>query len=270
MHEPSHSIDSLIYLPIFIALFYVLPAICLQRIAHKGRVEGGWLAWIPMARWALCCRMGGISSWWILLTLIPFVGVLMSFLLLAQVPRCLGINGPARYLMLIPILNLLYLTDLAISYTPEVTEEGNIKGAPKPRKYGSSTNIATALCCAFISPVFLGFLVVLALPAFNRVRDVSQTNMVTNNLRHIALSADQYFAASDDFVTSYKDLVRSNPALAELRPVAGENYAKAFPVIYRDQHQYRILVPGLRKEIVYEERAAPPPQQDIPSDRLEK
>ena len=41
--------------------------------------------------------------------------------------------------------------------------------------------------------VIIGLLAAMAIPAFQKVRETSQTKAITNNLRQLASAADQYF-----------------------------------------------------------------------------
>jgi len=106
---------------IVLGLAYIWTAVCLQRIAQKAQAERSWLAWVPVGNLFLMCRLASTSPWWVLLCLIPYVGFLFSIILACRVPRALGITGGSRFLMIVPLVNLLYLGYLAFRQEPSLT-----------------------------------------------------------------------------------------------------------------------------------------------------
>ncbi len=53
---------------------YIVAALALQEIAKRQGHKYPWLAWIPIANFALLFQLGNIKWGWIFLILIPFVG----------------------------------------------------------------------------------------------------------------------------------------------------------------------------------------------------
>ena len=79
--------------------------------------------------------------------------------------------------------------------------------------------------------VIIGLLAAMAIPAFNKVRETSQTKTITNNLRQIASAADQYFIKEGLTSAAVTDLIGSDLYMKSIPlPVAGEAYTTLFPV----------------------------------------
>ena len=78
--------------------------------------------------------------------------------------------------------------------------------------------------------VIIGLLAAMAIPAFNKVRDTSQSKAITNNLRQVASAADQYFLETGATQATLSDLIGTDKYVKSIKTVAGENYAALFPV----------------------------------------
>ena len=132
-----------------VAVLWGYPFFCFNRIAENSKTADGWLAWVPVARWYLFCKMARTSYWWLCLT--PLAGVMLlvphrpeapgwlssgiwqilcqstwwtlaavalavavfMLVVLSRIPRCVG-AGSSRFLILVPIVNLIYLGRLAL------------------------------------------------------------------------------------------------------------------------------------------------------------
>lgn len=108
-----------------VALLYIYPAICIQRIAVKSSTEPSWLAWVPLASLYLICKLARTSGWWVLLCCIPYVGFIFALILLSRVPKCLGVTDGSRYLMIVPVVNFFYLGYLAFRQEPQAIASPN-------------------------------------------------------------------------------------------------------------------------------------------------
>lgn len=75
--------------------------------------------------------------------------------------------------------------------------------------------------------VIIGLLAAMAIPAFQKVRETSQTKAITNNLRQMASGADQYFIEEGVTTVATTALVGSDKYIKTLDPVAGETYPTA-------------------------------------------
>ena len=72
--------------------------------------------------------------------------------------------------------------------------------------------------------VIIGLLAAMAIPAFQKVRETSQTKAITNNLRQLASAADQYFIENGVTVAAQTELLGTDKYVKTLNPVAGETY----------------------------------------------
>lgn len=80
--------------------------------------------------------------------------------------------------------------------------------------------------------VIIGLLAVMAIPAFQKVRETSQTKAIetsqtkaiTNNLRQLASAADQYFLENGVTEVAQTELVGTDKYVKTLNPVADETY----------------------------------------------
>jgi hypothetical protein len=128
-HEPTPAPVSLLPLLIFLFFVYLLPSLFLYLVANKSKTKGGWLAWIPVARLLLLCRMGRISPWWSLTAMIPVLGIVALFVLCYHMPKCLGVRWQRRLLAAIPVVGFFYIGYLAFHYKPALDAEGRVAGA---------------------------------------------------------------------------------------------------------------------------------------------
>src|SRR6185295_1591475 len=96
------------------------------------------------------------------------------------------------------------------------------------RSYSHQSLKQQALLFSSASPVTIGLLAAMAIPAFEKVCANSQETAITNNLRQLASAGQQYLLEAGKTSASYSDLVGDGPEkyIKRLRPVAGEDYTK--------------------------------------------
>ena len=97
-----------IYLGIGLAI-YIYTGVTMMIAAGKLGVSHGWMAFIPIANLVLLVRMSGLSMWTLLLAFVPF-GPLVWFW---KINEHRGLPKPLAFLMIFPVLNLIYLGLLA-------------------------------------------------------------------------------------------------------------------------------------------------------------
>jgi hypothetical protein len=98
---------------------FIWNAICLRRIAKKSRTEPSWLAWVPIGQMYLIFRLARTSGWYMPFVCVPFFGSLLLIVVLTRVPKCLGIVGAQRLLMIVPIVEDIYVGWLAFRQEPQ-------------------------------------------------------------------------------------------------------------------------------------------------------
>jgi len=64
------------------AAVYIYFALAYKRIAEKLKFKKSWIAWIPVAQWAMLLKLGGFGWGWIFLLLIPVFGWIAVAILL--------------------------------------------------------------------------------------------------------------------------------------------------------------------------------------------
>lgn len=104
---------------ILIALFvlvivYIYNAFAWYTIGRKLKYKNSWLAWIPIARWAMVLQMGKFHWAWIFLILIPVLGwIALAVLLIISTWRVYDNRKYSGWLSLAIIIpevgGLLYL-----------------------------------------------------------------------------------------------------------------------------------------------------------------
>jgi len=72
--------------------------------------------------------------------------------------------------------------------------------------------------------VIIGLLAAMAIPAFQKVRETSQTKTITNNLRQLASGADQFFLETGNSTVASTALLGSDNYVKTFSAVAGETY----------------------------------------------
>ena len=79
--------------------------------------------------------------------------------------------------------------------------------------------------------VIIGLLAAMAVPAFQKVRETSQTKTITNNLRQLASASQQYFLEFGSATTvAYGTLVGSGNYITNIQTVADEVYPTSIGV----------------------------------------
>lgn len=63
--------------------FYIYHSLAWMRIAKSLKYKHPWLAWIPLAEWAMRLHLGKISWAWIFLIFVPIIGWLILLIFLS-------------------------------------------------------------------------------------------------------------------------------------------------------------------------------------------
>ena len=91
---------------IFIAL-YVYFALALQTIAKKTNTENDWWAWVPILQAVLMLNVAKKPVWWIILLLIPVVGLVFGILTWMAIAEARNKPNWWGILLIVPVVGLL-------------------------------------------------------------------------------------------------------------------------------------------------------------------
>ena len=72
----------ILFIIIILAALYIYTSLAWMKIARKLKYKKAWLAWIPIANFAMMLQLGGFHWAWIFLVLIPILGWIPLFVLL--------------------------------------------------------------------------------------------------------------------------------------------------------------------------------------------
>ena len=89
------------------AAIYVYMALALQTIATKTNTVNAWLAWIPIANLILMLTVAKKPLWWLLLLLIPIVGLVVGIMVWMAIAEARGKPNWWGILMLVPVANFV-------------------------------------------------------------------------------------------------------------------------------------------------------------------
>ena len=92
---------------LFLLAFYVYMALALSTIATKTNTENPWLAWIPIANFILMLNIAKKPIWWIILMLIPVVGIVIAIIVWMAIAEARGKPNWWGILMIVPVANLI-------------------------------------------------------------------------------------------------------------------------------------------------------------------
>ncbi len=67
---------------LFVLAFYIYTSLAWYTLGKKLKYKNSWLAWIPIARWAMILQLGKFHWAWVFLILIPILGWIALFIIL--------------------------------------------------------------------------------------------------------------------------------------------------------------------------------------------
>lgn len=92
---------------IFLAI-YIYVALALQTIGKKLKYKHSWLAWIPIANYAMILELGKFHWAWVFLILIPILGWLaLIVLIFISMWRIFEKRKYSGWLSLVPLLSVI-------------------------------------------------------------------------------------------------------------------------------------------------------------------
>lgn len=93
---------------VFFLVIYVVFAVALMTLANKLSIQNSWLAWVPIGNLYLMTQCAGLDWWWLLLCLVPYVGVVAAIYVWWKITEARGKQGPMALLMLVPCVGMFY------------------------------------------------------------------------------------------------------------------------------------------------------------------
>ncbi len=96
-------------------VFYLFFCYCYKRICEKAGVEPGWMIWVPILQLIPMFQAAKLHPALILLFLIPFVNLIMAFVLVANLSKALGRSPMLCLWMLVPFVGVLVIPYLAFA-----------------------------------------------------------------------------------------------------------------------------------------------------------
>jgi len=104
-----------LFLAVVSLAIYLFISYCYKRISEKCGVNPGALVWIPIARLVPLLQVAKMPIWFIVLFLIPFVNLVIFFMMWAKICVARGKSGWLAVLFIVPIANLVLIPYLAFS-----------------------------------------------------------------------------------------------------------------------------------------------------------
>ncbi|KPJ54570.1 hypothetical protein AMJ47_04135 [Parcubacteria bacterium DG_72] len=136
---------------------YVYTSLVLMKIAKKTNTSNSWMAWIPILKHYLLCKISGKSIIWFIMFFFPFINLVAMVVLWAAVAEKRGRPAWWGVLMLVPIVNLVVRGVLAFSDVPGARQEKSAPAVPEKKKpqvfsmASSKTGMACSRCGASVS-----------------------------------------------------------------------------------------------------------------------
>ncbi len=131
----NYSMDSippgLMFVNLLVAVFYLF---CMWKLFTKAG-QAGWKCLIPIYNYYIMLKIGGKPGWWLLLMLIPFVNIVIAFMMLAAFLRAYGRFGAGPVLLMI-FFGIFYLPHLAFSSSVQYIGAQPAYGSPNNPGYG--------------------------------------------------------------------------------------------------------------------------------------
>jgi signal peptidase I len=96
-------------------IIFIITAVPLFRIFERSG-QNKWAAFLPVYRSYVWLKMIRKPWWWLIILLIPFIGLLVSFIMLVELAKCYGkFKFWEQALIIIPFVNIIYLYYLAFA-----------------------------------------------------------------------------------------------------------------------------------------------------------
>lgn len=121
--DPKH----LMILGGILLAFHLCFSFCLKLIVQKTGTEPGFMVWLPLFQVFPMLRAAGMSGWWVLALLIPFVNIIAQIVWCVKIVQARGKSVWVTLLLILPVTNLFAFLYLAFSSAGE--SESNDSGS---------------------------------------------------------------------------------------------------------------------------------------------
>ena len=110
---------------------YIANAFVLYKIANKAKMDNLWLAFIPFLQFILFFHIINRSAWWVLILLVPVIGVVAAIIFYWEFYSAFGISTIWKLLAIVftfPVgtILLLYLAFSDVTYKLEGNKYMNL------------------------------------------------------------------------------------------------------------------------------------------------
>jgi len=92
---------------VFFAAIYIYMALALSTIAKKTNTENAWWGWVPILNILLMLNIAKKPLWWIILLIIPFVGIVIGVLVWMAVAEARGKPNWWGILIIVPLVGII-------------------------------------------------------------------------------------------------------------------------------------------------------------------
>jgi hypothetical protein len=114
-------------------VFYLFFCYCYMLICKKAGDEPGIMIWIPILQVFPLFRAAGMSGWYVLGMLLPFINIIISIMWCFKIVSARGKSPVWAVLMILPFTNLIALLYLAFSGSEGM---GDAEGSTPPQLAG--------------------------------------------------------------------------------------------------------------------------------------
>ena len=100
---------------------YAFLCYCFKRICLKAGEEPGAIIWIPIAQYVPLLNVAALPLWWIILLLIPCVGIFVFWYIWFKISERLG-HGTGFFIGIV-LLPIIFIPLLAFGQSPNQVEQ---------------------------------------------------------------------------------------------------------------------------------------------------
>jgi hypothetical protein len=96
-------------------LVYLFHCYCFKLICQKAGHPPGILVWLPVAQWFPLLRAAGMSAWWFVASLLPFLNIAAFVLWCVKIAKARGKSGWVAFFLILPLTSFPAILYLAFS-----------------------------------------------------------------------------------------------------------------------------------------------------------